>query len=165
MKRFILTTLIVLLSNAILKAQEIKGKILINNNSKQRIELEKTEVVNLYARLRDKIYSINFQFEGSNLPTTTEGKQVSLIEFNTIVKYNGKIINNKKRQPMPLFPGSMFMPIETFDLISILISPNNSRGTPGNSKMPKGIYEVIFEAKSLDARGSIQPATLVFEIK
>lgn len=165
MKANFLFILIFLAFFSKIEAQEINGKILINQLETYHIEFEGQEVVKLYAQLRVKDFSINFQFEGNNMPLTNDGKQVSLIQFNTIVKFNGREIANFKRNPMPFFPGSMFMPIETFELISLLTLGNDRKGSIANQKLQPGKYEVILEAKSLDATGNIKPSILKFEVK
>lgn len=165
MKNFIITILAICTYSTYSHAQEVKGKILINQNESTKIELKGQEVVNLYAQLRNPDIAIHFIFEGSKLATTTDGKQVSLIEFKTTIKHNGRVISTIKRQPMPFFPGSMFMPIETFDLISMLATSKDRKGAAANSKLAPGKYEVTFEANALDARGTIKPATLIFDVR
>lgn len=146
-------------------AQQINGKILLNKSSKITIELKTSETVGLYAQLRGNEVPINFIFEGSQLPKTTSGEQVALVQFRTTIKHNGKEIASMKRSPMPFFPGDMFMPVETFDMIPLLVSNGNKRTTQTNGKLTPGKYEVIFEAIPIDAKGEIKPASLVFEVR
>jgi hypothetical protein len=71
---------------------------------------------------------------------------------------------NRKRSPSPFFPGDMFMPVETFDFISILsnIQTNSNEKV---SEIPSGTYEIILEAKSLGIKGDIAPARFYLKIQ
>lgn len=140
-------------------AQEVQGKILLNERSENRIELKVSEPVGLYAQLREKAVAINFVFEGKGLSRTSSGQEVALIWFRTTVKHNGKEIGVGKRDPMPFFPGDMWMPVETFDIISILA------GGKANAKLSPGKYEVVLEAMPTGAKGEIKPASLFFEVR
>lgn len=142
-------------------AQQVNGEILLNQRSRNSIELKTPEAVGLYAQLREKEMAVNFIFKGSGLAKTKSGNDVALIWFRTTVKHNGKEIGSMKRSPMPFFPGDMLMPVETFDIISILVSGKNQP----NERLLPGKYEVIFEAAPVNAKGEIKPASLTFEVR
>ena len=130
------------------QAQMVQGTIKINENSKAEISLSSNKIVNLYAAFRENKYRINFEFSATDVAKNSNGQQIILFVFNTIVKRDGKMIGNIKRALMPFFPGDMFMPAETFDFISILANlQNNSAETI--SEIPKGSYEIVLEAKPL----------------
>jgi hypothetical protein len=146
------------------QAQHIQGEIKINEQSKTEISIKSTKIVNLYADFREKKHKINFVFTGIDLPTNDEKQEVVQFVFNTIVKRDGKILGNSKRSPIPFFPGDMFMPVETFDFISILsnIQTNSNEKV---SEIPSGTYEIILEAKSLGIKGDIAPARFYLKIQ
>lgn len=165
MKSIILTGIGICSFTALSFAQQINGKILLNKNSKNTIELGSPDAVELYAQLRANEMPVNFIFEGTQLPKTTSGKEVALIQFRTTIKYNGKEIASMKRSPIPFFPGDMFMPVETFDIIPILVLNTDKRTAQDKSRLAPGKYEVILEAIPIDTKGAIKPATLVFEVR
>lgn len=85
------------------QAQLIQGEIKINEQSKTEISLKSNKIVNLYANFREQKHKINFVFTGTNLALNEEKQEVVQFVFNTIVKKNGKIIGNLKRNPIPFF--------------------------------------------------------------
>jgi len=60
---------------------------------------------------------------------------------------------------MPFFPGDMFIPVETFDFISMLSYLKENSDTTV-SEIPKGNYEIILEAKPVGVKGEISEAKL-----
>ena len=144
-------------------AQEVKGKLTVSGGSKKELSLKSSEAVDLYAALRDQAYPIHFVFDGNSLPKTESGNQVAIISFRTTLKRDGKVISKLERVPMPFFPGDMFMPVETFDLISLLTT-TTGKADP-TSKMAPGSYEVLLEAGPVGAKGSISAASMVFSVK
>lgn len=77
---------------------------------------------------------------------------------------DGKVMKKQKREPMPFFPGDMLMPVETFDFISLL-SDNGKNSRDNVSKMEPGKYEIVLEAKAVNVKGQISPASFRFGIK
>lgn len=146
------------------QAQHIQGEIKINEQSKTEISIKSTKIVNLYADFREQKHKINFVFTGTDLPTNDEKQEVVQFVFNTLVKKDGKILGSIKRSPIPFFPGDMFMPVETFDFVSILsnIQTNSNEKV---SEIPSGTYEIILEAKSLGVKGDIAPARFYLKIQ
>jgi len=144
-------------------AQEVKGKLTVSGDSKKELSLQSSEAVDLYAALRDQAYPIHFVLDGNSLPKTESGNPVAIIWFRTTLKRDGKVISKLDRAPMPFFPGNMFMPVETFDLISQLTT-TTGKADP-TSKMAPGSYEVILEAGPVGAKGSISAASMVFSVK
>jgi hypothetical protein len=159
-------TIIVLLfsvTSFLSHAQLVQGELQINEQSKAEITLKSNKIVNLYADFREKKYQINFVFTGIDIPKNSDKQEVVQFVFNTTVKKDGKVLGNIKRNPIPFFPGDMFMPIETFDFISILSNiQTNSNETI--SEIPKGNYEVILEAKPLGVKGEIQSARIFIKM-
>lgn len=145
------------------QAQLIQGEIKINEQSKTEISLKSNKIVNLYANFREQKHKINFVFTGTNLALNEEKQEVVQFVFNTIVKKNGKIIGNLKRNPIPFFPGDMLMPVETFDFISIL-SNIQTNSNDKISEISSGNYEIILEAKALGIKGEIAPARFFLKI-
>jgi hypothetical protein len=162
MKKIILT-LILFGFTSLSFAQLIQGEIKINDQSKAEITLKSNKIVNLYADFREKKYPIHFVFTGIDIPQNSDKQEVVQFVFNTTVKKDGKVLGTIKRSPIPFFPGDMFMPVETFDFISILSNiQTNSNGSI--SEIPKGNYEIILEAKPLGAKGEIQSARIFIKI-
>lgn len=144
--------------------QTIEGSLTINEKSTATIELTTNKAVDLYADFRNKKHAILFQFIAKDIPLNDQKQEVALITFKTTVKHNGNVVGQVERQPIPFFPGDMWMPIETFDVISILTKAG--KNTPDAiSTLPKGSYEVIIEAHSLGVKGKIQPAVIYLFVK
>lgn len=162
MKNTILILLVIFGINT--QAQHIQGEIKINEKSKAEISINTNKIVNLYAAFREQKHKINFVFTGTDLPINEEKQEVVQFIFNTIVKRDGKILGNSKRSPIPFFPGDMFMPVETFDFISIL-SNIQTNSNDKISEIPSGTYEIILEAKALNIKGNIAPARFYLKIQ
>ena len=145
------------------QAQLIQGELKINEQSKLEISQKSNKIVNLYANFREKKYQINFVFTGIDLPLNSDKKEVVQFVFNTVVKKDGKVLGNIKRNPIPFFPGNMFMPVETFDFISILANIQTNTNDR-ISEIPKGNYEIILEAKPLGVKGEIKSARIFIKI-
>lgn len=158
-----LSILFLLTASFLSHAQLVQGELKINEQSKAEINLKSNKIVNLYADFREKKHQINFVFTGIDLPQNSEKQEVVQFVFTTSVKRDGKVLGSLKRSPIPFFPGDMFMPVETFDFISILSNiQTNSNETI--SEIPKGNYEVILEAKPLGVKGEIQSARLFLKL-
>ncbi len=158
-----LSILFLLTASFLSHAQLVQGELKINEQSKAEINLKSNKIVNLYADFREKKHQINFVFTGIDLPQNSEKQEVVQFVFTTSVKRDGKVLGSLKRSPIPFFPGNMFMPVETFDFISILSNiQTNSNETI--SEIPKGNYEVILEAKPLGVKGEIQSARLFLKL-
>jgi hypothetical protein len=162
MKTSILTVLI-LLFYTFSHAQLVQGELKINDKNKTEINLKSNKIVNLYADFREKTHQINFVFTGIDLPQNNEKQEVIQFVFNTTIKKDGKILGSMKRSPTPFFPGDMLMPVETFDLISIL-SNIQTNTNDKVSEIPKGNYEVILEAKPIGVKGEIKAGIIWFKI-
>ena len=93
----------------------------------------------------------------------TDKKEVVQFVFTTTIKKDGKVLGNMKRAPIPFFPGDMFMPIETFDIISMLSNlQTNANGKV--SEIPSGNYEIILEAKPSGVKGQISPIRMFLKV-
>lgn len=144
-------------------AQIVQGEITIKEQSKMELTAKSNKAVNLFADFRENKYPIHFVFTASDVPLNSDKKEVVQFVFSTIVKKDGKIMGTIKRSPMPFFPGDMFMPIETFDLISVL--SNIQTNMPETvSEIPKGNYEIILEAKPIGVKGQITSTTLFLKV-
>lgn len=145
------------------QAQLVQGELKINNQSKAELTIKSNKAVNLYADFRENKYKINFVFTGTDIPLNADKKEVVQFVFNTIIKKDGKVIGSMKRAPIPFFPGDMFMPVETFDFISML-SNLQTNGNEAISEIPSGSYEISIEAKALGVKGEIIPARFFIKL-
>lgn len=148
--------LFVLLLAVNTKAQTVKGGLFLNEKATADISLSSNKIVNLYADFRQGKHPLLFQFQGSDLVANSEKQTVVSIVFVTSIKKDGKLIASSKRAPIPFFPGNMFMPVETFDFISLLsnLQTNSSNNV---SAIGAGTYEILLEAKPLFVKGGIDP--------
>lgn len=161
MKKIITSAMLFLAFNGF--AQLVQGEINIKEQSKIELTSKSNKGVNLFADFRENKYPIHFAFTTTDVPLNSDKKEVVQFVFSTTVKKDGKIIGSIKRSPMPFFPGDMFMPIETFDIISVL--SNIQTNTPETvSEIPKGNYEIILEAKPIGVKGQIASSTLFLKI-
>ena len=144
-------------------AQLVQGEMLLGEQSKTEIKLKNNKAVNLYAAFREGNYPVHFIFSTDAVPLNSDKKEVVQFVFTTTVKRDGKIIGNVKRNPIPFFPGDMFMPVETFDFISIL-SNLQTNSEDRISEIPKGNYEILLEAKPINMKGEIASARLFLKI-
>jgi hypothetical protein len=151
---------IVLTSVAAFAQPSIKGNIKVNGESKANIELKSQHPVDLYAAFRKEEHKINFSFEGTGLQTTADQQEYCLVQFTSIIFFNGKPIETVKRKPFPFFPGDMLMPVETFDFIPSLQQLANKN----NGLLPKGNYEIRLQANSTDAKGIVNSAIILFSL-
>lgn len=161
MKKIMITVLLVFAVKS--QAQLVQGEIKINEQSKAEITLKSNKIVNLYADFREKKHQINFVFTGVDITPNSDKKEVVQFVFSTTVKKDGKTIGSMKRAPIPFFPGDMFMPVETFDFISIL-SNLQTNTSDKVSEIPKGNYEVILEAKPLGVKGEISSLRMYLKV-
>ncbi|WP_276977930.1 hypothetical protein [Flavobacterium filum] len=144
-------------------AQLVQGEIKVKEQSKIELQARNNLAVNLYADFRENKYPIQFSFTGNAIPLNSDKKMVVQFVFSTTVKKDGKVVGTIKRNPIPYFPGDMFMPVETFDFISILSNLQlNTEETV--SEIPKGNYEIILEAKPVNVKGEITSARLFLKI-
>ncbi|MEZ4786663.1 MAG: hypothetical protein R2790_01975 [Flavobacterium haoranii] len=144
-------------------AQLVQGEMLLGEQSKTEIKLKNNKAVNLYAAFREGNYPVHFIFSTDAVPLNSDKKEVVQFVFTTTVKRDGKIIGNVKRNPIPFFPGDMFMPVETFDFISIL-SNIQTNSNDRISEIPSGKYEVILEAKPIGVKGAIKPLRFLITV-
>lgn len=144
-------------------AQLIQGEIKINEQSKAEITIKSNKIVNLYAAFRENKHKVNFVFTATDVPLNSEKQEVIQFVFNTVVKKDGKTMGSIKRNPIPFFPGDMFMPVETFDFISILANIQTNTNDR-ISEIPKGNYEIILEAKPIGIKGEIKSARMYIKI-
>ena len=144
-------------------AQLVQGEIKVKEQSKIELQARNNLAVNLYADFRENKYPIQFSFTGNAIPLNSEKKMVVQFVLTTTVKKDAKVVGTTKRNPIPFFPGDMFMPVETFDIISLL-SNLQDNSEDSISEIPKGSYEIILEAKPQNVKGKIASARLFLKI-
>lgn len=159
MKTIMLVSLLCLSVAMQTQAQLVQGVLKVKEQSKVELNGNNGKAVNLYAEFRENKYPILFSFSCVDVPVNDEKKEVVQFVFTTTVKRDGKVLGTAKRSPIPFFPGDMFMPVETFDFISILANLQ-SNTLDHNSEIPKGNYEITIEANAVGVKGKVQPATL-----
>lgn len=145
------------------QAQLVQGELKIDGNSKAEMAFKSNKAVNLYADFRENKHKINFIFTTTDITLNSEKKEVVQFVFATTIIKDGKNIGTIKRSPMPFFPGDMLMPIETFDIITML-SNLQTNANDKVSEIPSGNYEVIIEAKPLGVKGQISSARMFFKL-
>lgn len=161
MKKTILIFLLVFAIKS--QAQLVQGELKIDEKSKAELSIKGNKAVNLYADFRENKHKINFVFTTTDIPLNSEKKEVVQFVFATTIVKDGRKIGTIKRSPIPFFPGDMFMPVETFDFISIL-SNIQTNSNDKISEIPSGNYEIILEAKALGVKGEIAPARFLLKI-
>ena len=180
MKKFsVLFAIIILFSLGEVSAQKVEGRVSISGFPNGRA-LKEATAVDLFKSFREGTYKINFSFKADKV-----GKRGMVVfDMKTTVKYNGKVISESTRSNWPWLPGDMYVPIESFDLISALqkftfdvpsanVREIKKRHTRLNSReidlpLPKGKYEVILQMiilKPGEDLGSLAPARFSFEVK
>ncbi len=162
MKKRILTAIICCFTS-ISFAQLVQGELKVKEQSKLELTVSSNKAVNLYADFRENKYPIQFAFTGNSIPVNSDKKVVVQFVFTTTVKKDGKVIGTTKRNPIPFFPGDMFMPVETFDFISIRSNLQNN-SEDNISEILKGNYEILLEAKPINMKGEIASARLFLKI-
>lgn len=145
------------------QAQLVQGELKIKDQSKVELEIKGNKAVNLFAAFRENNYPIHFVFTGIDIPANSDKKEVVQFVFSTTVKRDGKVIGNMKRAPIPFFPGDMFMPVETFDFISIL-SNLQTNGNDKVSEIPTGSYEIMIDARPLGVKGEVRSLRLFLKV-
>lgn len=156
-----------------LQAQQIEGKLTLNNKEKTTLELVSKSAVQLFKEFKQNKYKIGFNFREEGFKKNLEGELVIFFDFKTVVKKDGKTIRRIKRHmPVPYFPGEMFLPAEAFDFISVLavtswddmekrvFVPQEKLGI-----MKSGKYEVELSAIPRDVEGEIAPVTFEFVVR
>lgn len=150
--------------STILSSQTIEGTISINEKSSFTIDLSTNKAVDLYADFRNQKHPILFRLLGTDLIKNDQKQEVVLITFKTTLRHNGNVMGQVERQPLPFFPGDMWMPVEAFDVISLLTKMSDTAPN-ALSTLPKGSYEVIIEAQSIGVKGKIQPLVMYLFVK
>ncbi|PQJ14735.1 hypothetical protein [Aureicoccus marinus] len=122
-----------------INAQTVEGKLTLNGKSKTTLELESNSAVELFKAFKEKKYQLRFVYEADNVEGLyAKNKEKMVIFFNvvTTVKRDGKLVKNViRKQPIPYFPGDMFLPAEAFDFVSVLsMVSQNEKDT--NSFLP-----------------------------
>ena len=153
-------------------AQEVRGKLTINNASEAYLKIgdiageSQGQVVELFKQFKQDDHSIKFSFEGK-YPTEENKPEFSFFTFRTTVKHNGKMVKSMEREPMPYIPGDMLLPAEAFDFIGILAMHGQKGMGYGENTgaMPKGEYEIILEAIPMKTQGTITKGLIMFNVK
>lgn len=157
MKKFsVLFAIVISFSLSEVSAQRVEGKVSISGFPNGRT-LKETTAVDLFKSFREGTYKINFSYRAEN----AESRGLVVFDMKTTVKYNGKVISESTRSNWPWLPGDMYVPIESFDLISTFqkftfdvpsanVREIKKRHTGQNSReidfpLPKGKYEVTLQ--------------------
>ncbi|WP_124980243.1 hypothetical protein [Nonlabens xiamenensis] len=145
-------------------AQKVDGRLSIDQLREIKIELKNANAVDLFKQFKEGKHQIVFTFKAEGLAIDNQKRQVALVEFETQVYKNGKLIGFRKRAPMPFFPGEMLEPVETFDIINLLMKAGTSSKSSYPGQLASGHYEIKILARTIDAVGEIAPASLVVHI-
>ena len=165
---------IVLLSTILsMHAQSVEGKITLNGKSKTELKLENNSAVQLFKEFKTGKYQLRFSFDGKGLPTNIYKETIVFFEFITTVKRDGKLVKNVvRKQPIPYFPGEMFLPAEAFDFIGTLVNVDEDeepadqmlkKGFQGT--IPEGNYTVQLIVKPVGFKGEIKPLEFSFILR
>jgi hypothetical protein len=129
-------------------AQEVRGAVQIDSPPE---ELESGSLLDLFAGFREGEHQIHLQFK-SDAPFVP-------VQFQTVVRKDGKRLGRATRDPMPYFPGDMLMGPEAWDFVPILHRSTNREG-----RLPPGDYEVTLVAENVEGEAGIRPATFGFTV-
>ncbi len=148
-------------------AQRAEGKITVNGASQQTLE-GRESIIHHFGDFKTGKHSLVFELKTSDFPKLEDGKEVAIVQFETIVKVGGKEISRKKSSPLPFFPGEMGMPLEAFEVVSpiFLNQYGLEKSLNTNPKLtvvakPKTRYDVEIRASVLNGEGKIAPTYLV----
>lgn len=172
--RFGLFGVLFLLFTGIISAQTFEGKLSVTGFPRDG-KIKESQPADLYKSFRDGKYKINFSYKASGI----NRKDIVLFDVKTTVKRDGRTISSTTRTKWPFLPGDIFIPVETFDLVSVL--QGNVSRTPISKRksqdyhLPQGRYEVILEMipaatwvssqnREVVPRGKITPATFTFTV-
>ncbi|NAS32715.1 hypothetical protein GTQ40_17170 [Flavobacteriaceae bacterium R38] len=150
------------------RAQSVKGTLTLNNSNKIELSPENNSVVSLFRDFKMKKYAMQFHFKAYNVPKNIYGETVVLFNFITQIKKDGKLIKEIKREePLPYFPGDMFLAPESFDFISILgsIDGNDTRNSKYLGTLPAGEYTIVLDIVPLGFEGNINPLEIYFALR
>ena len=96
-------------------SQSVEGRLSIKGLTRGNTIKQKT-YVELFKAFKDGLYSINFNFNLTNVAS----ESIVLFDMKTTLKYNGKTISETSRKAWHTLSGDMFVPIEAFDAIPAL---------------------------------------------
>ncbi len=172
--RFCLPEVLFLLFNNLISAQTFEGKLSVTGFPRDG-RIKEIQPVDLYKSFTDGKYKIRFSYKASGI----NNRDIVLFDVKTTVKRDGQTISSSTRKKWPFLPGDIFIPVETFDLVSILqgnvMKMPVSKRNPQDYYLPKGKYEVALEMipaatwvnsqnREVVPRGRIAPATFTFII-
>ncbi|MFD2588895.1 hypothetical protein ACFSQJ_18360 [Croceitalea marina] len=165
--------IIALISSFSVTAQSVSGKLTLNEKSKTELKLETNSAVQLFKEFKTGKYQLKFSFDGKELPNNIYKEKIIFFEFITSIKKDGKLVKNViRKQPIPYFPGEMFLPAEAFDFIGVLAGADEEASAtvvPALNEllgtMPKGNYTVELSVKPLGVKGEIKPVEFSFLLR
>lgn len=130
-------------------AQEVEGAVRIDNPPE---ELESGSLLDLFAAFREGEHQIRLEFE-SDAPVVP-------VQFQTVVRKDGKTLGRASRDPMPYFPGDMLMCPEAFDFVPIM-----RRYADGRGQLPAGRYGIVISVivEGME-NAQIEPAEMQFTV-
>ncbi|WP_405607700.1 hypothetical protein [Polaribacter sp. Asnod1-A03] len=156
---------------AFTNAQTIQGTLTLNGKSKTELNLKTNSAVQLFKDFKTEKYKLKFNFKSKEISKNIYGETVIFFDFITVVKKDGIIVKNlQRKQPIPYFPGEMFLPAEAFDFISVLASLDKERHATTIEKgyqgtMPEGKYIMQLFAKPVGFKGEIKPLEFSFMLR
>ncbi|WP_282043834.1 hypothetical protein [Winogradskyella flava] len=155
------TLLLLIVFSSFCNAQSVSGKLTLNGKSETELKLESNSAVQLFKEFKTGKYQLKFGFKGKEIPTNIYKEKIVFFEFITTIKKDGELVKNVvRKQPIPYFPGEMFIPAEAFDFIAILASISKEKGNQG--VMPSGKYSIRLTLKSVDFKGAVEPVEFSF---
>ncbi len=130
-------------------AQEVEGAVRIDNPPEV---LESGSLLDLFAAFREGEHQIHLEFE-SDAPFVP-------VQFQTVVRKDGKTLGRATRDPMPYFPGDMLMCPEAFDFVPIMRRYADSSG-----QLPAGKYAIVISVivEGME-NAQIEPAEMQFTV-
>lgn len=161
----ILKTLLLLIAlSSFCNAQSVSGKLTLNGKSKTELKLETNSAVQLFKEFKTGKHQLKFNFDGKELPTNIYKEKIVFFEFITRVKRDGELVKNLvRKQPIPYFPGEMFIPAEAFDFVGVLASMSKEKSQIGI--IPKGKYTVQLVTKPIGFKGEVAPLEFSFSAR
>jgi len=147
-------------------AQSVSGKLTLNGKTETKLELKTNAVVQLFKEFKTGKYQLKFNFESKGIPKNINKETIVLFQFKTEIYKDGKLVKNlTRKQPIPYFPGEMFLPAEAFDFIGLLMVTawdDMDKKPKYFGIMPKGYYKVKLYVNPIGFKGEIAPIEFGF---
>lgn len=149
-----------------LNAQSVNGKLTLNGKSETNLELKTNSAVQLFKEFKTGKYKLKFSFKPNKIPENVYGETIVFFDFITTIKKDGKLVKNlQRKQPIPYFPGEMFVPVEAFDFVGLLASDPEEEEIQMIGTMSEGKYSVQLFIKPVGFEGKIAPLEFSFVLR